>query len=61
MLIEAGCDPRVKDGHGRKPAETCAPRCDGVKGLLRQEEYILSEGLRKEDQDEGEGSGSESD
>ncbi|KAK5955331.1 hypothetical protein OHC33_004013 [Knufia fluminis] len=63
MLCEAGGDPRIRDTHGRKPADTCAPRAEGAKATLRQEEYILSEGLRKQD-DEGEdaaGSASDSD
>lgn len=61
MLIEAGGDPRVKDGHGRTPAETCTPRSDSVKAILRQEEYILNEGLRKEEDDDDEAAGPASD
>lgn len=61
MLIEAGGDPRVKDSHGRKPAEMCTPRTKGIRAILAQEEYILNEGLRKEDGDEEDAAGSASD
>lgn len=61
MLIEAGADPRVKDSHGHKPADVCTPRCDGVKAILRQEEYILNEGLRRDDNHDDEAAGSASD
>lgn len=61
MLCDAGGDPRVRDGHGRKPADTCAPRTEGAKATLRQEEYILSEGLRKDNDDDEEATGSASD
>jgi len=61
MLVEAGSDPRMRDGHGRKPAETCTPRSEGAKATLQQEEYILNEGLRKEDGEHEEAAGSASD
>ena len=61
MLVEAGADPRVKDAHGRKPAETCTPRSNGAKAVLQQEEYILNEGLRKEDDEDENAAGSASD
>lgn len=61
MLIEAGADPRVKDSHSHKPADVCTPRCDGVKAILRQEEYILNEGLRRDDNHDDEAAGSASD
>lgn len=66
MLMEAGGDPRVKDGHGRKPAEICTPRTEGLRGILRQEEYILNEGLKthaadhEDDDDAGGDSASDS-
>ena len=46
---------------GRKPAETCTPKADGAKSVLQQEEYILNEGLRKEDDQDDEAAGSASD
>jgi len=58
MLIEAGGDPRVKDGHGRKPAEICTPRTEELRSILIKEEYVLNEGLKNadvqpEDDDDG--------
>lgn len=61
MLVEAGADPRIKDSHGHKPADVCTPRCDGVKAILRQEEYILNEGLRQDETQNEEAAGSASD
>jgi len=62
MLIDAGGDPRVKDGHGRKPAEICTPRAEEIRTLLGKEEYILNEGLKNNDHEEDEGAtGSASD
>lgn len=62
MLTEAGGDPRVKDAHGRKPAELCTPRAEAVRTLLREQEYIMNEGLKSADNEEDEGAtGSASD
>lgn len=61
MLIEAGADPRIKNGHNMKPADTCTPRASGAKAILQQEEYILNEGLRSEDAHDDEAAGSASD
>ncbi|EXJ92545.1 hypothetical protein A1O3_01097 [Capronia epimyces CBS 606.96] len=67
MLIEAGGDPRVKDRHGRKPAEICTPRTEELRSILIKEEYALNEGLKhtntqsEEDEDEADaGSASDS-
>lgn len=49
MLIDAGGDPRVKDGHGRKPAEICTPRTEQLRSILIKEEYVLNEGLKNAD------------
>lgn len=49
MLVDAGGDPRVKDGHGRKPAELCTPRTESLRSILIKEEYILNEGLKNAD------------
>ncbi|KAI1628969.1 hypothetical protein EDD37DRAFT_603881 [Exophiala viscosa] len=49
MLIEAGGDPRIKDGHGRKPAAICTPRTEELRGTLIKEEYVLNEGLKNAD------------
>ena len=64
MLIDAGGDPRVRDGHGRKPAEICTSRTEKLRTTLGQQEYILNEGLRdahhEEDDDGPTGSASDS-
>lgn len=57
MLIDAGGDPRVRDRHGRKPAEICTPRTENLRTILGQQEYILNEGLEKEMDDEEDGEG----
>ncbi|KAL2417976.1 hypothetical protein ABEF95_001155 [Exophiala dermatitidis] len=49
MLIDAGGDPRVKDKHGRKPAEICTPRTEELRNILIKEEYALNEGLKHAD------------
>ena len=49
MFIDAGGDPRVKDGHGRKPAEICTPRTEQLRSILVKEEYVLNEGLKNAD------------
>ncbi|KIV79248.1 hypothetical protein PV11_06817 [Exophiala sideris] len=49
MLIEAGGDPRLKDGHGRKPAAICTPRTEELRSTLTKEEYVLNEGLKNAD------------
>ena len=60
MLIEAGGDPRVKDRHGRKPAELCMGRTAELRSVLVKEEYILNEGLNKTAHMEEEDASSES-
>ena len=59
MLIDAGGDPRVRDGHGRKPAELCTGRTVELRSLLAKEEYILNEGLNKNVHEEEDDGGSE--
>jgi hypothetical protein len=65
MLIDAGGDPRVRDRHGRKPAEICTGRTAELRSVLAKEEYILNEGLNKnvhadeDDADSGPASDSE--
>jgi ankyrin repeat protein len=61
MMCEAGCDPRVRNKHGQKPADLVFDNNE-VKSALAQAEYILAEGMREEAaEDEGEGSASDSD
>ena len=62
MLVDAGGDPRVKDGHGRKPADMCTSSTMAIQEMLIKEEYILNEGLKNTAMDEEEaGSGPPSD
>lgn len=62
MLIDAGGDPRVKDSHGRKPAEICTPRTEELKKVLREAEYVMNEGLKVQQEQEDDGpTGSASD
>lgn len=52
MAIDAGCDPRVKDKHGRTPRDTVSPGqagLDELKDMLAKEEYVANEGLRHGD------------
>ncbi|KAJ5818407.1 hypothetical protein N7474_003998 [Penicillium riverlandense] len=60
MMCEAGCDPRVRNKHGQKPADLVFDNNE-IKSALAQAEYILAEGMREEAEDEGEGSASDSD
>src|ERR1700761_3119869 len=61
MMCEAGCDPRVRNKHGQKPAELVFDNNE-IKSALAQAEYILAEGMREEvAEEEGEGSASDSD
>lgn len=60
MMCEAGCDPRVRNKHGQKPAELVYNNQE-IKTTLQQAEYVLAEGLRNEDiADDSEGSASDS-
>lgn len=44
-MCEAGCDPRVRSKHGAKAIDLVAPGNDDLKKILRDAEYIMSEGL----------------
>lgn len=52
MMCEAGCDPRVRNKHGQKPADLVYDK-PTIKQTLASAEYILAEGIRN---DEGNGS-----
>jgi len=58
MLVDAGGDPRVRDAHGRKPADMCTGRTVELRSILGKEEYILNEGLNKNVDAEEEDAGS---
>ncbi|KAL5048018.1 hypothetical protein BDW71DRAFT_178641 [Aspergillus fruticulosus] len=61
MMCEAGCDPRVRNQYGQKPADLVYNNQD-IKTTLQQAEYVLAEGLRNDDLADGdEGSASDSD
>ncbi|PKY04197.1 hypothetical protein P168DRAFT_327182 [Aspergillus campestris IBT 28561] len=45
MMCEAGCDPRVRNKHGQKPADLVFNNQE-IRSTLQQAEYILAEGLR---------------
>ncbi|OGM48385.1 ankyrin repeat protein [Aspergillus bombycis] len=45
MMCEAGCDPRVRNKHGQKPADLVYNNPE-IKSTLQQTEYVLAEGLR---------------
>jgi Ankyrin repeat. len=60
MMCEAGCDPRVRNKHGQKPADLVFNKPD-IKQTLQQAEYILAEGIQNDgDEDMGDGSASDS-
>ena len=52
MMCEAGCDPRVRNKHGLKPADLALPQLKEIKKVLQQTEYILREGVGGEGEDE---------
>ncbi|KAJ5406861.1 hypothetical protein N7465_008145 [Penicillium sp. CMV-2018d] len=45
MMCEAGCDPRVRNKHGQKPAELVFNNIE-IKKTLQQTEYIMAEGIQ---------------
>lgn len=45
MMCEAGCDPRVRNKHGQKPADLVFNNPE-LKTVLSQNEYILAEGMQ---------------
>lgn len=54
MMCEAGCDARVRNKHGQKPAELVFNNNE-IKKTLQQCEYIMAEGIQNT------GDGAESD
>lgn len=45
MMCEAGCDPRVRNKHGQKPAQLVFNNNE-IKKTLQQTEYIMAEGIQ---------------
>lgn len=61
MMCEAGCDPRVRNKHGQKPADLVFGDHKEIKSALQKAEYILNENIQVNEEDEnGEGSASDS-
>lgn len=61
MMCEAGCDPRVRNKHGQKPADLVYNNA-AIKQTLASAEYILAEGIQNNDGNGSEaGSASDSD
>ncbi|KAL2866720.1 ankyrin repeat-containing protein ANK1 [Aspergillus lucknowensis] len=60
MMCDAGCDPRVRNKHGQKPAELVYNNQD-IKATLIRAEYVLAEGLRDENAADVDDAGSASD
>ena len=63
ILLDAGCDPRLRDKFGQKAVDICDPRNEETRGVLRRGEMALVEGeaLVEEDEEEEEGPASDSD
>lgn len=61
MMCEAGCDPRVRNKHGQKPADLVYAEHQEIKKALQKAEYILTESVQQESEGEEEGAGSASD
>ncbi|QDS73546.1 hypothetical protein FKW77_000360 [Venturia effusa] len=63
ILLDAGCDPRIKNGAKLKAVELADPRNEVLRGLLRRAEFNIMAGndVVVEDDAAGAGSGSESD
>ncbi|KAJ5774526.1 hypothetical protein N7457_009422 [Penicillium paradoxum] len=54
MMCEAGCDPRVRNKHGQKPAELVFNNSE-IKKTLQQSEYIMAEGIHNTNGAESDG------
>lgn len=63
ILLDAGCDPRIRNGAKLKPVELADPRNTVLRGILQKGEFAMTAGddVVREDDDGPTGSGSESD
>lgn len=64
ILLDAGCDPRIRDRKGRKAVDGVDTRNEALRGVLRRAEVLLVEGERavadvSASAGEGEGDGDE--
>jgi uncharacterized protein len=62
ILLDAGCDPRIRNKAKLKPLELVDPRNKELRSMFQKAEYSMQVGddVVQEDDDEG-GSGSETD
>jgi len=62
ILIDAGCDPRIRNKAKLKPLELIDPRNKDLRSVFQRAEYsmVVGDDVVQEDDDEG-GSGSETD
>lgn len=63
ILLDAGCDPRIRNGAKLKAVELADPRNEDLRSMLRKAEFNVMAGndVVVEDDAGGAGSGSESD
>ncbi|EON63376.1 hypothetical protein W97_02603 [Coniosporium apollinis CBS 100218] len=63
ILLDAGCDPRIRNKAKLKPGELVDPRNQELRAILQRAEFAFLAGddVVREDGDDGQGSGSESD
>lgn len=63
ILLDAGCDPRIKNGAKLKPIELADPRNDELRNILRRAEYSMMAGgdVVEDDEDGPSGPPSDSD
>jgi hypothetical protein len=63
ILLDAGCDPRIRNKAKLKPIELTDPRNEELKSILRKGEFAMQAGgdVVEEDDDGPTGSGSDSD
>jgi len=64
ILVDAGCDPRIRNQAKLKPVDLADPRNEELRSMLRKAEYSMQAGddvIVEDDDEGGAGSGSESD
>jgi hypothetical protein len=64
ILLDAGCDPRIRNKAKLKPIELADPRNAELRSLLQKAEFAMQMGggdVVADDDDEPTGSGSDSD
>ncbi|KAK2814306.1 hypothetical protein FQN49_008230 [Arthroderma sp. PD_2] len=53
MMLEAGCDPRVRNKKGKRPVDFVMPQYNQMRTALMKVEYMLQEGKGVEGQGQG--------